>query len=129
MRICSFKAINSWYAGVLTSSFGNPLLPAVVTLSVVVLLLITCVALLLLALALTATKLNKWRAEKGHTDTPHYYNQIGGGIWQTTERICGEVGEGIGPSEGPSGPYQELELGTMEERHYESLNKDTIAEV
>ena len=94
----------------------------------VVLLLITCVVLLVLALAVTATKQNKWRGEKGYTDPPHYYNQAERREGETTERIHDEVGEGTGPSEGPSGPYQELELRTMEERHYESLNKDTIAE-
>ena len=86
-------------------------------------------ALLVLALAVTATKLNKWRAEKGHTDLPHiYYNQTGRREGETTARIHDEAGEGTGTSDGQSGPYQELELGTMEERHYETLNKDTIAE-
>ena len=84
--------------------------------------------LLVLALAVTATKLNKLRAEKGHTDPPQYYNHTGRREGKTTERIYDEAVEGTGPSEGQSGPYQELELGTMEERHYESLNKDTIAE-
>ena len=51
------------------------LLPVVVSLVVVVLLLITCVALLALALAVTATKLNKLRAEKAHTDPLHCYNK------------------------------------------------------
>ena len=82
--------------------------------------------LLVLALAVTTTKLNKWRGEKGYTNPPRYYNQAGRREAETTERI--HDGEGTGPTEGQSGPYQELELGTMEERHYESLNKDTIAE-
>ena len=103
---------------------SNPLLPAVIILVVMVLLLITCVALLVLALAVTATKLNKLRAEKGHTDPPHYYNQTGGGEGKTMEGIYDEVGEGTGPTEGQ---YQELKLEEMEERQYEGLNKDTIA--
>ena len=43
----------------ITAPFSNPLLSAVVSLGVVVLLLITCVALLALALAVTATKLRR----------------------------------------------------------------------
>ena len=79
-----------------TAPSSNPLLPAVVSLGVVVLLLITCVALLVLALAVTATKLNRLRAEKGHTDPPHYTNKTGGGEGKTMERIYDEVGEGTG---------------------------------
>ena len=67
---------------------------AIVFLSVVVLLLITCVALLVLALAVTATKLNRLRGEKGHTDPPHYYDQTGGGEGKTKEGVYDEVGEG-----------------------------------
>ena len=102
-----------------TAPSSNPLLPAVVSLSVVVLLLITCVALLVLALAVTATKLNKLRAEKGRTDPHHYYDQTGGGEGKTMEGIYDEVGEGtctIG------GHYQELKLGTMEKRHYAAMH-------
>ena len=77
---------------------------------------------------MTANKLNNVWVEKGHTDPPHYYNQTGGGEGETTERIGDEVGEGTDPSGGQTGPYQELELRTMEERHYETLNKDTIDE-
>ena len=83
-------------------------------------------ALLVLVLVVTAAKLNKLEAEKAHTDQTHYSNQTGGGGGETTEIICAEVGEGTGPSGGHTGPYQELELGTMEERHYETLNKDTM---
>ena len=111
-----------------TAPTSNPLLPVVAFLVVVVLLLITCVALLVLTLAVTATKLNKVWAEKGHTDPPHYYNQTGRGEGEITERICDEVGEGTDPSVGQTGPYQELELRTMEESQYETLNKDTIDE-
>ena len=108
---------------------SNPLLPAVVSLGVVVLLLITCVALLVLALAVTATKLNRLRGEKGHTDPPHYYNQTGGGEGKTKEEIYDEAGEGIGHTEKQRGHYQELKLETMERRQYESLNKDTSDDV
>ena len=60
----------------------------------VVLLLITCVALLVLALAVTATKLNRMRAEKDHTDHLSCYNQTGGGEEETKDRIYNEVGRG-----------------------------------
>ena len=103
--------------------FTNGLLPAVVFLTVVVLLLITCVALLVVALAVTAKKLVKLRAEKVHTDPPHYYNQTGGGEGKAKEGVYDEVGEGTAPTGGQSGHYQELELGTMESRQYESLGK------
>ena len=105
-----------------TDPSSYPLLPAVVSLSLVVLLLITCVALLVLALAVTATKLNKLRAEKGHTDLPHCYNQTGGGEGKTMERIYDEVGEGTGPIGGQKGHYQELKLETMERRQYDTLH-------
>ena len=97
------------------------LLPAVVSLVVVVLLLITCVALLALALAVTATKLNKLRAEKAHTD----YNQTGGGEGRSTERIYDEVGEGTDPIGGQKGHYQELKLETMDKKQYETCIEDT----
>ena len=106
---------------------GNPLLPAVLILVVVVLLLITCVVLLVLALAVTAIKLNKLRAEKGHSNPTHYYSQTGGVEGKTTERIYDEVDEEMGPIGGQRGPYQELKLETMEERQYETLERDTIA--
>ena len=105
-----------------TVSCSNPLLPAVVVLVVMVLLLITCVALLVLALAVTATKLNKLMAEKGHTDPPHYYDYTGGGEGKTKERIYDEVGEGTGPTGGQRGHYQEMKLETMEKRQYETLH-------
>ena len=101
---------------------SNPFLLAIIILVVVVLFLIICVVLLALALAVTATKQNKWRADKGYNDPTHYCNQRGRGEGDTTKRIYDEVGEGAGHSEGQSGLYQELELG-MEEKHYENLNK------
>ena len=88
----------------------------------VVLLLITCVALLALALAVTATKLNKLRAEKAHTDPLHCYNQTGGGEGETKDRIYDEVGEGTDPIGGQKGHYQELKLETMEKKQYETLH-------
>ena len=101
---------------------NNPLLPAIISLVVVVLLLITCVTLLVLALAVTATKLNKLRAEKEHTDPTHYYSQTGGGEGKTKEGIYDEVGEGTGVIEGQKGHYQELKLETMDKRQYETLH-------
>jgi len=111
----------------LTAPTSNPLLPAVVSLVVLVLLLITCVALLALALAVIATKLNKPRAEKAHTDQHRSCNQTGGGQNTTTEKIYDEVGERTGPIKGQKGHYQELNLETMEKREYERLNKDTTS--
>ena len=108
-----------------TAPTSNPLLPAVVSLGVVVLLLITCVALLAIALAVTAVKQKKLRAEKAHTNPLHCYNQTGGREEKTKDRIYDEVGVRTCPVERQSGPYQELEMGTMEKRQYESLNKDT----
>ena len=102
-----------------TAPSSNPLLPAVVSLGVVVLLLITCVALLVLALAVTATKLNRLRAEKGHTDPHHSYDKAGGGEGKTMEGIYDEVGEGTGTI---GEHYQELKLGTMEKRQYATLH-------
>ena len=66
-------------------------------------------ALLALALAVTATKLNKLKAEKAHTDPLHCYNQTGGGEEETKDRIYDEVGE-----------------GTEERRHYLELNQETM---
>ena len=105
-----------------TASSSYPLLPAVVSLVVVVLLLITCVALLALALAVTATKLNKLRAEKVHTDPLHCYNQTGGGEGKSTERIYDEVGEVTDPIGEQKGHYQELKLETMDKKQYETLH-------
>ena len=114
-----------------TAPSSYPLLPAVVFLTVVILLLITCAALAVVALAVTANKLNKLRAEKAHTDPPHnYYNRTGGGEGKAKEWVYAEVGEGTAPTGGQSGHYQELELGTMEGRQYESLSKtNTSAKV
>ena len=80
-------------------------------------------ALLAVALAVTANKLVKLRAEKAHTDPPHYYEQTGGGEGEVKDEIYDEVEEGIAPTGGQKGHYQELELGTMEGRQYEKLNK------
>ena len=77
----------------------------------------------LLVVALSANKLNRLRAEKAHTDPPHYCIETGGGERKAKERVYDEVGEGTSPAGGQSGHYQELELGTMEGRQYESLNK------
>ena len=80
-------------------------------------------ALLVVALAVTANKLNRLRAEKSHTDPLHYYTEPGGGEGKAKEGVYDEVGEGTAPAGGQSGHYQELELGTMEGRQYESLGK------
>ena len=105
-----------------TAPSSYPLLPAVVSLGVVVLLLITCVALLVLALAVTATKLNKLRAEKAHTDPLHCYNETGGGEEETKDRIYDEVGEGTDPVGEQKGHYQELKLETLDRRQYDTLH-------
>ena len=76
-------------------------------------------ALLVLALAVTATKLNKLRAEKA---TLHCYNKTGGGEEETKDRIYNEVGEGTDPIGGQKGHYQELQLETMEKKQYETLH-------
>ena len=102
-----------------------PLLPAVVSLAVVVLLLITCVTLLVLALAVTATKLNRLRAEKKYTGSSHYYSQTAMGEGKNIERIYDEVGEETVPIGGKGGHYQELNLGTMEKRQYETVEGTT----
>ena len=112
------------YAGVCTVPSSNPLLPAVIILGVVVLLLITCVALLVLALAVTATKLNRLRAEKGHTDPAHYYDQTERGKAKVTKDVRNEVGEKTASTGGQMGLYQELELEAIEERQYEGLTKN-----
>ena len=64
------------------------------------------------------TKLNKLRAEKGHIDPPHYYDQTGGGEGKTMEGIYDEVGEGTGTIGGQREHYQELKLETVEKRQY-----------
>ena len=79
-------------------------------------------ALLVLALAVTATKLNKLKAEKGHTDPPHCYNQAEEVVGKTEARIYDGVEEGTGPMQGQRGIYQELQLETMEERKYATLH-------
>ena len=111
------------YAGVCTVPSSNLPIPVVIILVVMVLLLITCVALLVLALAVTATKLNKLRAEKGHTDPPHYYDQIREGERRPQEETYEEMEEEAGLTQGQMGLYQELELDKMEERVYEGLTK------
>ena len=84
-------------------------------------------ALLVAALAVTANKLNKLRAEKAHTEPS---TLLEGGEGKAKERVYDEVGEGTSPTGGQSGHYQELELGTMEGRQYESLGKkNTSAKV
>ena len=87
--------LNSLILPLARSNRCSPLLPAVAFLVVVVLLLITCAALLVLALAVTTTKLKRLRAEKGHTDPPHYYNQTGQGE-ETENGIYDEVRERTG---------------------------------
>ena len=78
-------------------------------------------ALLVLALAVTAAKLKKLRAEKGHTDPTHCYNATGEEE-KTKERIYDEVGAGTGAAEGQKGHYQELKLETMGKKQYETLH-------
>ena len=72
-------------------------------------------ALLIVALVVTANKLNKLRAEKAHTEPLCYA--------QNKERIYDEVGEGTDPTVGLWGHYQGLELKTMVESQYETLDK------
>ena len=79
-------------------------------------------ALLALALAVTATKLNKLRTEKAHTDPLHCYTKTGGGEGETKDRIYDEVGEGTGPVVEQKGHYQELKLETMDKKQYETLH-------
>ena len=105
-----------------TAPSSYPLFPAIVSLAVVVLLLITCVALLVLALAVTATKLNRLRTEKAHTDHLSCYNQTGGGEEETKDRIYDEVGEGTDPVGEQKGHYQELKLETLDRRQYDTLH-------
>ena len=102
-----------------TAPSNSSLLPAVVSLGVVVLLLITCVALLALALAVTAMKRKKVRAGQVHTDPPLYYNQqpAAGGGEETKDGIYYEVGE-MQCHLGQMGPYQDLKLDTLEKRQY-----------
>ena len=100
---------------------SKSLLPAIISLGVVVLLLITCVALLVLALAVTATKRNKVREEKGHRNPLNYYSQTRGGEGKTKERIYAEVGKVTVSVKGQKGQYQELNLEAMDKRQYASL--------
>ena len=79
-------------------------------------------ALLVLALAVTATKLNRMRAENFHTDPLHGFNKTGGGEGETKDRIYDEVGEGTDPVGGQKGHYQELKLETMDKKQYETLH-------
>ena len=79
-------------------------------------------ALLVLALAVTATKLNKLRVEKAHTDPLHSCNKTGGEEGETKDRIYDEVGEGPGPIGEQKGHYQELKLETMEKKQYDILH-------
>ena len=79
-------------------------------------------ALLVLALAVTATKLNKLRAEKNHTDPLHCYNQTGGGEGETKDWIYDKVGEGTDPIGEQKGHYQELKLDTMDKKQYDTLH-------
>ena len=68
----------------------------------------------------TATKLNKFGAEKAHTDPPHYYNQAGGGE-ETEDGIYDVVRERTGPIQGLMQPYQGLKLNTLERREYVTM--------
>ena len=77
------------------------------------------------ALAVTATKLKRLRAEKGHSGPSHYYSQTGVGEGKTTERIYDEAGKGTGQIRGKAGHYQELNMETMVERQYEALEETT----
>ena len=86
-----------------TAPSNSTLIAAIVFLTVVVLLRITCVALLVVALAVTANKLVKSRAEKAHTDPPHYYEQTGGGEGKVKDGIYDEVGEETVPTGGQRG--------------------------
>ena len=79
-------------------------------------------ALQALALAVTATKLNKLRAEKAHTDPLHCYNKTAVGEEKAQDRIYDEVGEGTDPIGGQKEHYQELKLETMDKKQYETLH-------
>ena len=82
-------------------------------------------ALLVLALAVTATKLNKLKAEKANTDPLQCYINTGGGEEETKDRIYDEVGEGTDPIGGQKGLYQELKLEAMDKKQYETCTEDT----
>ena len=77
-------------------------------------------ALLGLALAVKAMKQKMMRAEKDHTDPPHYYNQQSGGGEEAKDGIYHEVGVRQCHLE-EMGPYQDLKLDTLEKRHYEVM--------
>ena len=83
-------------------------------------------ALLVAALAVTASKLNKSRTEKAHTDPPHLYNQTAGEENKTKEEAYEEMEVETAPTGGQKGHYQELELETMnlQERLYEITSEN-----
>ena len=84
-------------------------------------------ALLVAALAVTANKPSKLRAEKAHSDPPHYYNQTGEKESKTKEEAYEEMEVETASNGGQKGHYQELEVGTLEKGQYESLNKSSTA--
>ena len=57
------------------------------------------------------------KAEKGHADPPHYYNQTRGGE-ETEDGIYDEVRERTGHIQGLMQPFQDLKLETLERRQY-----------
>ena len=73
---------------------------------------------------MTTTKLKRLRAEKAHTDPPHYYNQTGREE-ETENGIYNEVKERTGHIQGLMQPYQGLKPDTLERREY--VIKDTSA--
>ena len=110
------------YLSVYIASSSNLLLLAIVPAAVVVLLLITCVAVLVLVLAVIV-KRKKLRTKKAHTDQPVYYNETRGREGKTIEELYDDVEEGPSKTERQCGLYQELDLGTVEERQYNCLTK------
>ena len=72
---------------------------------------------------MTANKRNKLRAERAHTEPPHYYKQTGRREGKAKEGAYEEMELETAPTGGQRGQYQELEMGTMERRQYESLSK------
>ena len=73
---------------------------------------------------MTATKLNKFRAEKGHTNPTHCFNQTVGGEGKTKESIYAEVEEERVPIEGERGHYQDLNMATLDSRMYATLHEE-----
>ena len=59
--------------------------------------------------------LKQLKSEKGHTGSPHYYDQTGGSE-KSKGGIYAEMLEWTGPFEGQRELYQELKLGAMKER-------------